>query len=56
MFRSRPVGEVFWFRKQDGYSRIIRASDNPQIVAYMNDGDRMGYLWNQGLFTGADPS
>ncbi|MBQ6567020.1 MAG: AAA family ATPase [Treponema sp.] len=56
LLNAAEVGEVFWFRKQNGYSEIFRASDNEQIVAYMKDGDKMGYLWNQGLFTGADPS
>ena len=56
LLNAAEVREVFWFRKQNGYSEIFRASDNEQIVAYMKDGDKMGYLWNQGLFTGADPS
>lgn len=47
--------EVFWLRKRDGYSEILRARDDAQIAAYMADGDRMGYLWKQGFFEGADP-
>lgn len=47
--------EVFWLVKQDGYTEIRRASDDRQISAYMNDGDKMGYLWKQGLFQGVDP-
>lgn len=50
------VEEVFWLvKRSDGYTDIRRASDDPQIVAYMKDGDQMGYLWDQGLFEGADP-
>lgn len=49
------VDEVFWLVKKDGYSEIRRARDNPQVAAYMKDGDRMGYLWKQGFFEGADP-
>lgn len=49
------VEEVFWLVKKDGYTQIRRASDDPQIVTYMKDGDQMGYLWDQGLFEGADP-
>lgn len=56
LLNAADVGDVFWFKKQNGYSEILRASDNEQIVAYMRDGDKMGYLWNQGLFVGADPS
>jgi predicted ATPase len=50
------VEEVYWLVKRtDGYTDIRRASDDSQIVAYMKDGDQMGYLWEQGLFEGADP-
>lgn len=47
--------EVFWLVKENGYTTIRRAKDDPQIAAYMNDGDKMGYLWKQGFFAGADP-
>ena len=49
------VEEVFWLVKKGGYTQIRRASDDPQIVAYMREGDQMGYLWGQGFFEGADP-
>ncbi len=47
--------EVFWLVKNNGYTEIKRASDDKQITAYMNDGDKMGYLWKQGVFEGVDP-
>jgi predicted ATPase len=47
--------EVLWLVKKDGYSKVFRAKDNPQIAAYMADGDKMGFLWKQGFFEGADP-
>ncbi len=47
--------EVFWLTKVDGYTQVRRAMDDPQIVAYMKEGDQMGYLWEQGFFEGADP-
>ena len=47
--------EVFWLVKKDGFTTIRRAKDDPQIAAYMADGDKMGYLWKQGFFAGADP-
>lgn len=47
--------EVCWLSKQDGTTRIRRASDDPQLRAYMEAGDQMGYLWKQGFFKGADP-
>jgi len=50
------VDEVFWLVKKDGYTEVLRARDNAQVAAYMADGDKLGYLWKQGLFEGADPS
>ncbi len=49
------VGEVLWLAKKGGYTHVCRASDDPQINAYVADGDQMGSLWKQGFFTGADP-
>lgn len=49
------VDEVYWLVKEDGYTQIRRASDDEQIVAFMKDGDQMGYLWKEGFFQGADP-
>lgn len=49
------VDEVFWLEKKDGFTNIKRASDDEQIVTYMQEGDQMGYLWKQGLFGEADP-
>ncbi|OQY60010.1 MAG: chromosome segregation protein SMC [Desulfobacteraceae bacterium 4572_88] len=48
------LNEVFWLEKENGYTKIRRASDDEQISAYMNDGDQMGYLWKQGFFGGID--
>jgi len=44
------LDEVFWLEKKDGYTKIKRAKEDKQIEAYMNDGDKMGYLWKQGFF------
>ena len=48
--------EVFWLVKKDGLSEIRRAQDDVQVKRYMEDGDKMGYLWKQGFFTGVDPA
>jgi len=48
--------EVLWLVKKDGLSEIRRAKDDPQVRRYMEQGDKMGYLWKQGFFTGADPA
>jgi predicted ATPase len=49
------LDEVFWLEKKNGYTKIKRAKEDKQISAYMNDGDKMGYLWKQGFFGGVDP-
>jgi predicted ATPase len=47
--------EVFWLKKVEGYTQVMRAADDKQVAAYMAEGDQMGALWKQGLFEGADP-
>lgn len=49
------LDEVCWLVKDAGGTSIRRAKDDPQLAAYMADGDQMGYLWKQGFFEGADP-
>lgn len=49
------VDEVFWLVKEQGATQIKRASDNQQLKAFMAEGDKMGYLWKQGLFDGINP-
>ena len=55
LLNATRVEEVFWLVKKNGYTEVRRASDDPQLVAYMQEGDQMGYLWDQGFFEGADP-
>lgn len=52
---AAEVDEVFWLVKKDGYTTIRRARDDQQIVSYIADGDKLGFLWKQGLLDGADP-
>jgi predicted ATPase len=49
------LNEVFWLKKVNGYTEVKRASEDQQIVAYVEDGDTLGALWRQGFFEGADP-
>ncbi|WP_300666970.1 AAA family ATPase [Desulfoluna sp.] len=44
------LDEVFWLSKEQGETSIHRAADDPQISAYMAEGDQMGYLWKQQFF------
>jgi predicted ATPase len=55
LLNAAQLEEVFWLTKKEGYTQVHRAKDNPQLAAYMAEGDQMGYLWKQGLFTGVDP-
>lgn len=47
--------EVFWLKKRDGFSTITRASDDTTVKALEEAGDKLGYLWLQGYFTGSSP-
>lgn len=47
--------EAFWLVKKNGFTEIVRARDDEQVATYMRDGDKLGYLWKQGFFVGADP-
>jgi len=47
--------EGFLLSKDSGFTTIRRAADDRQIAAFVAEGDLMGYLWKEGLFTGVDP-
>ena len=49
------LDEVFWLEKHDGFTQIKRAKDDAQLKAYIDAGDQMGTLWEQGFFGEADP-
>ena len=53
---AMKLEEVFWLCKDKGYTSVVRAQTDEQISAYMKGGDKMGYLWKQGFFPGADPN
>jgi predicted ATPase len=48
------LDEVFWLVKEKGFTQVLRAKDDPQLAAYMAEGDQMGYLWKEGFFKGAN--
>lgn len=52
---ATTIDEVFWLVKINGATQIRRASDSAQLNAFMEQGDKMGYLWKQGFFDGVDP-
>ncbi|TCM77800.1 AAA family ATPase [Rhodovulum steppense] len=50
-----PLGSIYWLRKDGGYTQVQRAADDPQLVDFVQEGDKPGWLWRQGLFKGANP-
>ena len=49
------IDEVFCLVKEGGYTKVKRAQDDAQLVAFIREGDQMGYLWKEGFFQGVDP-
>lgn len=47
--------EVFWLSKNNGYSKVYRASDDEKIMALYQEGDQLGYLWKEDYFTESRP-
>ena len=50
-----PLESIYWLRKQDGYTQVSRAADDPQLVDFVKEGDKPGWLWREGHFKGANP-
>jgi predicted ATPase len=49
------VQELFWLKKEKGFTSIKRAIDDEAIVSLYNEGDKLGYLWKQNYFIGSGP-
>jgi predicted ATPase len=49
------VQELFWLKKEKGFTNIKRAIDDVAIVSLYNEGDKLGYLWKQNYFIGSGP-
>ncbi len=47
--------EVFWLEKDNGFSKIFRASDSKELLALYNEGDKLGYLWKENYFKLRNP-
>lgn len=47
--------ELFWLKKDKGYTSIKRASQDEIISSLYGEGDKLGYLWKQGYFIGSGP-
>jgi len=51
-----PLASIFWLKKENGYSTIHRAADDAQLKAFIDAGDKPGWLWRENLFAGVNPS
>ena len=49
------LDEVFWLAKENGFSTVKRASTDQLLQGLVEEGDKLGTLWRQGLFEGAGP-
>lgn len=47
------LSELFWITKKDGYSYVSRASDSEDVKLLFEEGDKLGYLWNQKYLRGS---
>jgi len=55
LVNAANIDEVFWLVKKNGYTTIKRASENEMIIALVEAGDKLGYLWRQNYFTDSNP-
>ncbi len=49
------IQELFWMKKENGYSKIMRAKDDSTVVELVKAGDLLGSLWKQNYFKGSNP-
>lgn len=49
------LNEVYWFVKENGFSKVRRASTDQLLKRLVDEGDKLGTLWRQGFFEGASP-
>lgn len=49
------IEELFWIEKKGGYSKIHRALEDKTVKSLFDNGDHLGYLWNQNFLKGSSP-
>lgn len=49
------IDELFWLKKENGYTTIHRAKDDDIVRNLFREGDKLGWLWNQGYLIGSNP-
>ncbi|MCL2212267.1 MAG: AAA family ATPase [Oscillospiraceae bacterium] len=45
---SVELDELFCLIKENGYTKIVRMKNSPQIKAFIDEGELLGYLWKRG--------
>lgn len=50
-----PLESIYWLSKANGFSSIQRAADDDRLVDLVAEGEKPGWLWRNGWFSGADP-
>jgi len=50
-----PINSGYWLEKRDGYASIRRAANDAELCKMAKKGQKLGWLWRQGWFKGADP-
>jgi predicted ATPase len=50
LLNALKLSEIYWLKKVDGFTSIEKADDSAQLRALVEEGDKPGALWNQGLF------
>jgi predicted ATPase len=48
--------ELFWLKKEKGYTTIHRAADDEIVKSLYDQGDKLGWLWTQGYLQGSNPN
>lgn len=49
------VDELFWLTKHNGNTTVTKASDDEIVKKLFENGDKLGWLWQQGYFKGSGP-
>jgi len=47
--------ELFWLKKENGFTTIKNASDDKLVKDLYNEGDQLGYLWKEKFLKGSGP-
>lgn len=49
------VNELFWLTKRNGNTTVTKASEDEIVKSLFENGDKLGWLWQQGYFKGSSP-